>query len=150
METGTYIGTITFSSLALAPHGRAAKAANASFYDVNHAGDGVEGQEGLGAFAFSFGVMQWWRKLLLITPCTQKPHTHTHTRAGKQLVAEVLGNQASTLGLQAAVRASANIARGPEGRFSRLPRVPVVLHMVRWLLVVLCCGGSLCIVSSGR
>lgn len=74
---------------------------------------------------------------MLTTPRPSLTHTHT----GKQLVAEVLGNQASTLGLQAAVRASANIARGPEARFSMLPRVPVVLHMVR--RCACCCGVSL-------
>lgn len=77
------------------------------------------------------------------TPTHINPH-HKHF-TGKQLVAQVLGNQASTLGLQAAVRARANVARGPEARFHMLPRVPVVLHMVSGVWLSGRCVGLWCV-----
>jgi hypothetical protein len=49
IDSGVRIGRVQFPSLGLGPRGRESRAANSSFYDVNHAGDGLgPGKQGLG------------------------------------------------------------------------------------------------------
>ena len=124
------IGLVHLASVTVPGYATMPQVANASFSDVNHAGAGVPGKEGLGACGRACMCVAPHRACAgpprLLIP-SSRTHAHTHpyaSKTGTQLVKEVVNNQVSPLGLAASVPARAYIF----GK-TALPPVPVVLHL---------------------